>query len=254
MPAAIWKALPASYRAAATDAVKGFAGKMDPAVWKAGQETALQIAATIVKQNALLAEMAGEGGAPVPGDLTADEMKSFLVKGGAKLGAVARAATLEKLAAGDLQGLLDTPALSMKGVTDAVADIVVPSYAASANEDGSVTMTNKEKPDDTDRMVKVEGVWLPEPLAEAFKEKDSWKAAVEKIEPLTDAQKQQATMMLGMLKGVAQNAGKATTSEQLQGAVMQGLMPLMMMGGAMGGGMGGGAPVPVSFGDDDDEE
>ena len=238
---AIWKGLPASYRTVATDVVKDFAGKMDPAVWKAGQDTLLQIAATVVKQNALLAEMAGEGDSPVPGDLTADEMKSFLVKGGAKIGAVARAATLEKLAAGDLQGLLDTPALSMKGVTDAVVDVKLPTYAASANEDGSVTMTNAEKPDDTDRMVKVEGVWVPEEIVEAFKDKDSWKASVAQIKPLDDAQKQQATMMLGMLQNAAKSAGKATTAEELQGAVMQGLLPLMMMGGGMPG-MGGGAP------------
>jgi hypothetical protein len=237
---AIWKGLPASYRTAATDVVKDFAGKMDPDVWKAGQDALLQIAATVVKQNAILAEMAGEGGAPVPGDLTADEMKSFLVKGGAKLGAVARAATLEKLAAGDLQGLLDTPALSMQGVTDAVADIQLPKYTASANEDGSVTMTNAEKPDDTDRMVKVEGVWLPEELVEAFKGKDGWKSAVAGIKPLTDEQKKQATMMIGMLQNAAKSAGKATTAEEFQGAVMQGLLPLMMMGGGIPG-MGGGA-------------
>ena len=233
---AIWKGLPASYRSAAADVAKDFAGKMDPAVWKAGQDTLLQIAATVVKQNALLADMAGEGDAPVPGDLSADEMKSFLVKAGAKIGAIARAATLEKLAAGDLQGLLDTPALTMKGVTDAVADIRLPKYAPSANEDGSVTMTNAEKPEDTDRMVKVEGLWLPEEIAEAFKDKDSWKASVAQIKPLDDAQKQQATMMLGMLQNAAKSAGKATTADEFQGAVMQGLLPLMMMGGGMGGG------------------
>ena len=250
----IWKALPASYKSAATDAVKGFAGKMDPAVWKVGQEAALQIAATVVKQNALIVGMGDD--APVPGGegLTDEEKKAFLVKTGAKLGAVSRAATLEKLAAGDLQGLLDTPALTMKGVTDAVADIALPKYTASANEDGSVTMTNSGNPEDKDRMVKVEGVWIPEDVADAFKEKDAWKAAVEKMKPLDEATKQQATMMLGMLKGVAQNAGKATTADEFQGAIMQGLMPLMMMGGAMGGGLGGGDSVPVSFGGDDDEE
>lgn len=252
---AVWKGLPASYKAAASDAVKDFAGKMDPQVWKLGQDTVLQIAATLVKQNGLIVGMGDEAPVPVPGSgtLTDEEKKAFLVKGGAKLGAIARAATLEKLAAGDLQALLDTPSLTMKGITDAVADIKLPTYTASANEDGSVTMTNSANPEDKDRMVKVEGVWIPEDVADAFKEKDAWKAAVAKIEPLTDAQKQQATMMLGMLKGVAQNAGKATTSDEFQGAIMQGLMPLMMMGGAMGGGMGGGAPVPVSFGDDDEE-
>jgi hypothetical protein len=246
---AVWKALPASYKSAAADAVKGFAGKMDPAVWKVGQETALQIAATVVKQNALIVGM-GDG-APVPGGdtLTDDEKKALLVKLGAKLGAVSRAATLEKLAAGDLQALLDTPALTMKGVTDAVADIKLPTYTASANEDGSVTMTNSANPEDKDRMVKVEGVWIPEDVADTFKEKDTWKAAVAKIKPLDEATKQQATMMLTMFQGAAKKAGQATTKEELQGAVMQALMPMMMMGG-MGGGMGGGG---LDFGGDDDE-
>ena len=172
------------------------------------------------------------------------------MKGGAKLGAIARAATLEKLAAGDLQGLLDTPALTMKGITDAVADVKLPKYTASANEDGSVTMTNSEKPDDTDRMVKVEGVWIPEEVVQAFKDKDAWKAAIAKIEPLKDEQKQQATMMLGMVQTAAKSVGKATTAEEFQQALMQGFLPLMMMGGSLGGGMGGGAAVPVSFGED----
>jgi hypothetical protein len=251
----IWKGLPASYKTAAADAVKDFAGKMDPEVWKLGQNTLLQVAATVVKQNALIVGMGAGGDAvPSPLEMTDDEKKAFLVKGGAKLGAIARAATLEKLAAGDLQGLLDTPALTMKGITDAVADIKLPKYTASANEDGSVTMTNSEKTDDTDRMVKVEGVWLPEEVADLFKEKDSWKAAVAKIEPLKDEQKQQATMILGMVQSAAKSAGKATNAEEFQQALMQGFLPLMMMGGSLGGGMGGGDAVPISFGGDADDE
>ena len=248
----VWKGLPASYKAAAADAVKDFAAKMDPQVWKLGQDTALQIAATLVKQNGLIVGMGDEAPVPVPGSgaLTDEEKKSLLVKGGAKLGAIARAATLEKLAAGDLQALLDTPALTMKGVTDAVADIKLPTYTASANADGSVTMTNSGNPDDKDRMVKVEGVWIPEDVVETFKEKDTWKAAVAKMKPLDEATKQQATMVLTAFQGAAKNAGKATTKEELEGAVMQAMMPLMLMGGM--GGMGGDS-VPVSFGDDDEE-
>ena len=246
----VWKGLPASYKAAAADAVKDFAGKMDPQVWKLGQDTVLQIAATLVKQNGLLVGMGDETPVPVPGSgaLTDEEKKSLLVKGGAKLGAIARAATLEKLAKGDLQALLDTPALTMKGVTDAVADIKLPTYTASANEDGSVTMTNSGNPEDKDRMVKVEGVWIPEDVADAFKEKDTWKAAVAKMKPLDEATKQQATMVLTAFQGAAKNAGKATSKEELQGAIMQAMMPLMMMGG-MGGGDAG-----FGFGDDEDED
>ena len=223
---------------------------MDPQVWKLGQDTVLQIAATLVKQNGLLVGMGDEAPVPVPasGTLTDAEKKAFLVKGGAKLGAVARAATLEKLAKGDLQALLDTPALTMKGVTDAVADIKLPTYKATANEDGSVTMTNAANPEDKDRMVKVEGVWIPEDVADAFKQKDTWKAAVAKMKPLDEAAKQQATMVLTAFQGAAKNAGKATTKEELQGALMQAMMPLMMMGG-MGGGDAG-----VGFGDDEDED
>ena len=98
-------------------------------------------------------------------------------------------------------------------------------------------------------MVKVEGVWIPEDVADAFKEKDTWKAAVAKMKPLDEATKQQATMVLTAFQGAAKNAGKATTKEELQGALMQAMMPLMMMGG-MGGGMGG---AGADFGDDEEE-
>ena len=82
----------------------------------------------------------------------------------------------------------------------------------------------------------------------AFKQKDTWKAAVAKMKPLDEAAKQQATMVLTAFQGAAKNAGKATTKEELQGALMQAMMPLMMMGG-MGGGDAG-----VGFGDDEDDE
>ena len=248
---ALHKALPASYKSALSDTVKAFAGKMDADVWKAGQGALLQVAATAVKQNAFLLDAAEKQGAALPGGLTADEAKSLLVLGGAKIGAIARAATLEKLATGDLQSILDTPALTMKGVTDAVAAIKVPSYTATANEDGSVTLVNAEKADDTDRMVKVEGVWIPESFVEAFKEKATWAAQAAQIKPLDAATKTQATMVIGMVQNAAKSAGQAKTAEEFQGAIMQAAMPLMMMMGPMMAPGGGGGFLPA---DDEEEE
>jgi len=245
----MFKALPASYKSAAVGAAKAFAGKMDADVWKAGQGALVQVAATVVKQNAFIQDMAKQQGSDIPGAASDDEARTFLVRTGAKLGAIARAASLEKLAAGDLQALFDTPALTMKGITDAVADIAVPDYTATANEDGSVTLVSSKDANDTDRMVKVEGLWIPEALVEAFAEKDSWVADIAQMKPLDAQSKQQATMVIGMVQNAAKSAGQAKTAEEFQGALMQGMMPLMMMGGAL---MGPAEGAP--FGGDDEIE
>ena len=234
----IWKGLPASYKTAATDVVKSFVSKMDNEIWKLGQDTLLQIAATFVKQNDLFVEMFGESDDTMVAaedssgwsDLTADEKKSLRIKYGAKFGAIVRAATLEKLAAGDIQSLLDTPSLTMKGVTDTIVDIKIPKYTSSVNEDGSVTMTNPDDPNDTDRMVKVEGVWIPETIVEWFKDKDSWKLSIAKIKPLTDEEKQQYMKMFKAIQDAAKKAGRATTKDEFSSAIAEGFVPFLLSG------------------------
>ncbi len=233
---AIYKALPDSFKDAIAGVANAFAAKMDPTVWKTGQDTMRMLADTVVKQNELLAETIGENDSSVLESLTQDEIKAFLVKSGAKIGAISRAATLEKLVTGDLQGLLDTPALTMNGITDTVTDIQVSDYTASANEDGSVTMTNTNDPDDEDRMVKVEGVWIPEAIAEVFETKDVWRIGVAQMKPLTDEQKQQCMTVFGTLQDAAKSASKATNAEEFQQTLMQGLLPITTMGGSLGDG------------------
>ena len=244
---AIYSSLPASYRTALSDAAKAAAGRIDPAVWSAAQQFLLQTGATITKQARILSTM--EEADKVPSieevgpavDLTPEEKTTMLVRLGARLGALAKAADRDKVAAGDLASVLAAPALTMKGVTDTVKPIRIPEATAKAEADGSVSFTTTGKAE-PDKMVKVEGVWIPEDLVEVFKDRADWKAQAAAIPAMSDQEKQGVLMAIQMMTGVARQAGKAQNADELRSALQQAMMPLLMMGAGLPGG-GGDAPA-----------
>lgn len=244
---AIYSALPASYRTALSDAAKAAAGRIDPAVWSAAQQFLLQTGATITKQARILSTM--EEADKVPSfeevgpavDLTPEEKTTMLVRLGARLGALAKAADRDKVAAGDLASVLAAPALTMKGVTDTVKPIRILAATAKAEADGSVSFTTTGKAE-PDKMVKVEGVWIPEGLVEVFKDRADWKAQAAAIPAMSDQEKQGVLMAIQMMTGVARQAGKAQNADELRSALQQAMMPLLMMGAGLPGG-GGDAPA-----------
>ena len=245
---AIYSSLPASYRTALSDAAKAAAGRIDPAVWSAAQQFLLQTGATITKQARILSTM--EEADKVPSieevgpavDLTPEEKTTMLVRLGARLGALAKAADRDKVAAGDLASVLAVPALTMKGVTDTVKPIRIPEATAKAEADGSVSFTTTGKAE-PDKMVKVEGVWIPEDLVEVFKDRADWKAQAAAIPAMSDQEKQGVLMAIQMMTGVARQAGKAQNADELRSALQQAMMPMMLMMGAGLPGGGGDAPA-----------
>ncbi len=248
---AIYGALPASYRSALADTAKTAAGKVDPAVWSAAQQLLLQASASLTKQARLLASMdEAKSALPIPQadaaanlDLTTEEKVTMLVRLGSRLGAVAKAADRDKIASGGLASVLAVPALTMKGVTDTVKPIQLPTYTAKAGADGTVTLTEDGK-DTGDTMVKVEGVWIPAALVEAFADRADWKAQAAAIPAMSDQEKQGVLMAIQMMTGVARQAGKAQNADELRSALQQAMMPLVMMG--MGAGLpGGGGDAPA---------
>ena len=244
---AIYSSLPASYRTALSDAAKAAAGRIDPAVWSAAQQFLLQTGATITKQARILSTM--EEADKVPSieevgpavDLTPEEKTTMLVRLGARLGALAKAADRDKVAAGDLASVLAAPALTMKGVTDTVKPIRILAATAKAEADGSVSFTTTGKAE-PDKMVKVEGVWILEGLVEVFKDRADWKAQAAAIPAMSDQEKQGVLMAIQMMTGVARQAGKAQNADELRSALQQAMMPLLMMGAGLPGG-GGDAPA-----------
>lgn len=247
---AIYSSLPASYRTALSDAAKAAAGRIDPAVWSAAQQFLLQTGATITKQARILSTM--EEADKVPSieevgpavDLTPEEKTTMLVRLGARLGALAKAADRDKVAAGDLAAVLSVPALTMKGVTDTVKPIRIPEATAKAEADGSVSFTTTGEAE-PDKMVKVEGVWIPEDLVEVFKDRADWKAQAAAIPAMSDQEKQGVLMAIQMMTGVARQAGKAQNADELRSALQQAMMPLLMMGAGLPGGGGDAPALPI---------
>lgn len=205
-----WAALPSSYRAAASEAAAAFARRMDPQIWAQTQRAAVQAAASGTKKNRFLYRSLVARGYrfPWPEETSAGTVARLC----AKLGAVAQAATLERLASGDVGALLATPPLAMKGVTDRLpAPAPLPPLAARGRPDGSVVVS---APGITpQRMIRVEGVWVPDSVAEAFANRATWKRDADAFR-LRKEDRMKLMFALPLLNEAAAAAGNAKTQEE----------------------------------------
>ena len=247
--ASVYRALPTAWQTALSGASKSFASNVDSSLWSEVQSTLLQISATAVKKSDLLAQTSAQS---MPGSaLSDDERRALLVKTGAKLGAMAKAASKDTLAAGGLEKVLAAAPLSMKGVTDAVPQIEPSGLTATPAADGTVQVTGSKILSalgfgSSVRMVEKGGKWVPAPLAEAFADSAGWSAGAAKAAAIPEQQRAQIKTALGMVRSIAKQAASAQNAQQLQGMIGQALFPLMMLQGSFGGSSGGGA-MPLPF-------
>ncbi|MBQ6103608.1 MAG: hypothetical protein IJL06_08055 [Kiritimatiellae bacterium] len=238
--AAVYGALPPSFRTALSDAAKTLGETADRSVLEQARSSAEKLALAATKNSGFLADFLSRQGIPSGG--TADGAAPAVVRVASRLAGVARAATPEKLASGDVAGILSAPALSLPGVTDALkpAPASGARLAARANADGSVTVgIPGGTPSQTVRMVKREGTWVPKPVADAFEDSGSWKTNLSGWTD-TEAKKMQAKSALAMLSGTAASVASAGTQEDFDMALTGGAIPLLMLA----------APVLDGSGDD----
>jgi len=205
-----WAALPPSYRTAASEAAAAFARRMDPQIWAQAQRAAVQAAASGTTKNVYLYRSLVARGYrfPWPEETSAGAVARLC----AKLGAVSQAATLQRLGTGDLSGLLATPPLTMKGVTDRLAPPApLPTLSAHGRADGSVIVS---APGITpQRMVREEGVWVPDTVAEAFANRATWKRDADAFR-LRKEDRMKLMFLLPLLNEAAAGAGKAKSQEE----------------------------------------
>ena len=238
--ASVWSALPSSWRANAGAAAKALGAKAgeNPAVWTAARGCLSEIALTLAKKSGFAADLLSRSGVSVAKSAIADDGSApALVRLAAKLGAVTKAATPDALASGGLDSVLAAPALTLPGVTDALAaPAALPAFGSRANADGSVTVgIPGGKPGTAVRMVKREGAWVPAPLADLFAGSASWKDSVSSL--ALDANSGSAvTSALGMIRKAASGAAGATTQEQFDRAVTNASFPLLLLGSAFSAG------------------
>lgn len=248
--ASIYRALPSAWQKSLSDAAKSFATNVDPSLWSEVQSTVYQLSATAVKKSDLLAQTSAQN---MPGSMITDaERRAFLVKAGAKLGAMSKAATKDALASGGLEKVLAAAPLSMKGVTDSVAEIAPSGTTAVPMPDGTVKVSGSRLlaalgMGNSVRMVEKDGKWVPAPLVEAFADSAGWTAGAAKAASIPAQQTAQIKGALGMIRGVAKQAASAQNAQQLQGMIGQALFPLMMLQGSLGAGGASGGSLPLPF-------
>ena len=105
-----------------------------------------------------------------------------------------------------------TPPLAMKGVTDRLpAPAPLPPLAARGRPDGSVVVS---APGITpQRMIRVEGVWVPDSVAEAFANRATWKRDADAFR-LRKEDRMKLMFALPLLNEAAAAAGNAKTQEE----------------------------------------
>ena len=240
--AALWGALPESWRGATVDAAKalGAKAKDNPAVWTAARDCLSEVAATLAKKSGFAADLIARNGVPAAKSaIAADGSAPALVRTAAKLGAALKAATPETLSGGDLASVFSAPALALPGVTDAIpaaaAAVKAENLAARTNDDGSITVgVPGGSGAKAVKMVKKDGKWVPAPLAGVFSDSAGWKDAVSSLS-LDGNAGTAVVSALAMLRKSAAGAAQTSSQEQFDKAATAASFPLLMLGSAASG-------------------
>lgn len=238
----VYGMLPESWQGDLSRVAAAFAGKVDPELAAAVSGAVTALGGVLEAQAGHLAEWAMEAGAgrgwaqmeALEGK-SAEELEEGFKAAGAVLKESAGWLSVEKLAQGDLAGVLGSvPPLPVFFKTE-LADEVVPAQVRVSTEgaaDGAVALELGDDADGWERVVweKVEGRWVPSELAGEWAEdiaKALASAAAFEIPPDT------AAMAKGMLPALvrAMEAWKgAASAQELQAQAMGTLAMLGMLG------------------------
>lgn len=240
--AAVWSALPQSWRTSVSEAAKtlGAKAKSNPETWNAARNSLSEIAATVAKKSGFAADFISRNGFPAAANAVGEDGSCpALVRTAARIGAAAKAATPEAMAGGDVGAILAAAPLALPGVTDkipAFSESEVPEFSFKENADGSVTVgIPGASASKTVKMVCTEGAWVPAALADVFAGSGSWKQSVSSLD-LGGNSGAAIVSALGMLRKTAANTGNAGTQQQFDQAAGTAAFPLLMLGSAASGG------------------
>jgi len=240
-PGAIFKALPASYQKEINSLVSEAAQKMDAELWEEGRgliKSLVNIAKTkkdLILKTQMFAQTPNKIALSKSWDDGVSMLETILNND---------ITNLEKLRAGNVDGLLVNGSEIMKKFftlysdqadkdEDFLAKIKALKVTVISQEGDKATVkieTVGEEPENVE-MVRVEGKWIPEALAEGFVEKiKEVRESLAEIDFTSEegkAMKAQIMQQLTMVKSILVQAESATTSEQLEGILMGLMMGFM---------------------------
>lgn len=248
----LWAALPQSWRTSVGEAAKalGAKAKENPAVWTAARDCLLETSATFAKKSGYAADLLSRTVLPAAsGAIASDGSCPAIVRSAAKLGAIAKSATAGTLSGGDVGAMLAAPALSLPGVTDALAtpaQVSAGQFAARSGSDGSVTVGIPGASGKSVRMVKTGGKWVPAPLADIFSGCESWKSEIASVS-LDGNSAAGVVSALNMMRQTAAAAGRAASQDQFDKSITSAAFPLLLLRTAASGQIGGGGANPADL-------
>lgn len=219
-----YKSLPASYKKDVEEVVKAFGNKMDADIWDETQALFAELGGLVAAKADLIAEALAD-----EEDTAADkkEMSGHLKKAAPMLTKLGPELSLDMFKSGNVEKILESSGIS--GIAASLGDAATSKIkSVSGNDDGSVlaVLVDEDGEETEITFLKVEDAWVPEDMAEGWKEgvAEALKSINEmEFDPKT---KEQFLGMSSMFKTAIQQAKDADTEEEFGQAFM---MPIMMI-------------------------
>lgn len=219
-----YKSLPASYKKDMEEVAKAFGNKMDADIWKEAQALIAELGDLVAAKADVLVGVLAD---VVKTDADKKEMSDRLMKAAPLLKKLGSELSLDMFKSGNVGKILESSGIA--GIAASLGDAATSKIkSVSGNDDGSVlaVLVDEDGEETEITFLKVEDAWVPEDMAEGWKEgvAEALKSINEmEFDPKT---KEQFLGMSSMFKAAIQQAKDADTEEEFEQAFM---MPIMMI-------------------------
>ena len=219
-----YKSLPASYKKDMEEVAKAFGNKMDADIWKEAQALIAELGDLVAAKADVLVGVLAD---VEETDADKKEMSDRLMKAAPLLKKLGSELSLDMFKSGNVGKILESSGIA--GIAASLGDAATSKIkSVSGNDDGSVlaVLVDEDGEETEITFLKVEDAWVPEDMAEGWKEgvAEALKSINEmEFDPKT---KEQFLGMSSMLKAAIQQAKDADTEEEFGQAFM---MPIMMI-------------------------
>lgn len=219
-----YKSLPASYKKDMEEVAKAFGNKMDADIWKEAQALIAELGDLVAAKADVLVGVLAD---VEETDADKKEMSDRLMKAAPLLKKLGSELSLDMFKSGNVGKILESSGIA--GIAASLGDAATSKIkSVSGNDDGSVlaVLVDEDGEETEITFLKVEDAWVPEDMAEGWKEgvAEALKSINEmEFDPKT---KEQFLGMSSMFKAAIQQAKDADTEEEFGQAFM---MPIMMI-------------------------
>ena len=219
-----YKSLPASYKKDMEEVAKAFGNKMDADIWKEAQALIAELGDLVAAKADVLVGVLAD---VEKTDADKKEMSDRLMKAAPLLKKLGSELSLDMFKSGNVGKILESSGIA--GIAASLGDAATSKIkSVSGNDDGSVlaVLVDEDGEETEITFLKVEDAWVPEDMAEGWKEgvAEALKSINEmEFDPKT---KEQFLGMSSMFKAAIQQAKDADTEEEFGQAFM---MPIMMI-------------------------